>query len=105
MAKKRRTGCMWVLLCLMLAACAVAWWVYKSGFGISEPVYIYVDADDTVDSIAQKTEKVAKPEEMRVFHLYAGVLNLKDKIRTGRYEVSPDMTMLNFIRNIRNHND
>ena len=40
-----------------------------------------------------------------MFHLYAGLLNLKDKIRTGRYEVRPDLTMLNYIRDIRNHNE
>ncbi|MBP5375863.1 MAG: endolytic transglycosylase MltG [Bacteroidaceae bacterium] len=105
MARKKSTGWMWVLLLILVTAGAGVWWVYRSGFGISEPVYIYIDMDDTVDSIAQKTEKVAKPEEMRVFHLYAGLLNLKDKIRTGRYEVTSDLTMLNFIRNIRNHNE
>lgn len=105
MARKKSTGWMWVLLLILVTAGAGVWWVYRSGFGISEPVYIYIDMDDTVDSIAQKTEKVAKPEEMRVFHLYAGLLNLKDKIRTGRYEVTSDMTMLNFICNIHNHNE
>ncbi len=105
MARKKSTGWMWVLSLILVTAGAGVWWVYRSGFGISEPVYIYIDMDDTVDSIAQKTEKVAKPEEMRVFHLYAGLLNLKDKIRTGRYEVTSDLTMLNFIRNIRNHNE
>ena len=105
MDKNKKTGWVWMLLCLLVAAGAAAWWVYKSGFKISEPVSIYIDTDDTVDSIAQKTEKTAKPEEMRVFHLFAGLLNLKDRIRTGRYEVTSDLTMLNFIRNIRNHNE
>ena len=105
MTKKKSTGWIWVLLCLMAAAGAGVWWVYRSGFDVAGPVYIYIDEDDTVDSIARKTEEVAKPEEMRVFHLYAGLLNLKDKIRTGRYEVRPDLTMLNYIRDIRNHNE
>lgn len=105
MAKKKRTGWIWVLLCLAVAAGAAAWWVYSSGFGVSERVYIYIDTDDNVDSISQKIEQKAKPESMRVFHLYAGLLNLKDKIRTGRYEVTSDLTMLNFIRDIRNHNE
>ena len=105
MTKKKSTGWIWVLLCLMAAAGAGVWWVYRSGFEVAGPVYIYIDEDDTVDPIARKTEEVAKPEEMRVFHLYAGLLNLKDKIRTGRYEVRPDLTMLNYIRDIRNHNE
>ncbi|MBO4673992.1 MAG: endolytic transglycosylase MltG [Bacteroidaceae bacterium] len=105
MDRKKRSGWIWMLLCLIVAAGIAAWWVYRSGFNVGEPVSIYIDADDTVDSIAQKTEKTAQPEEMRVFHLFAGLLNLKDHIRTGRYEVTRDLTMLNFIRDIRNHNE
>ena len=106
MTKGKRFTWVWIVLCcLAIAALAGAWWLYRSGFNLSEPTYIYIDADDNVDSIAQKTERQAKPENMRVFHLYAGLLNLKDKIRTGRYEVTPELTMLNFIRDIRNHNE
>ena len=105
MDSKKKTGWVWMLLCLVVALSIAAWWVYRSGFGVSKPVSIYIDTDDTVDSIAQKLEKTAVPEEMRVFHLYSDVLNLKDKIRTGRYEVTPEMTMLDFVRNIRNHNE
>ena len=106
MSKKRKNGGIWVVLCILVAAIALgAWWVYRSGFDLDEPVYIYIDTDDNVDSIALKTERQAKPESMRVFHLYAGLLNLKDKIRTGRYEVTSELTMLNFIRDIRNHNE
>lgn len=97
---------MWVVLCGLIAAAATgAVWVYRSGFQLSEPVYLYIDTDDNVDSIAQKVERQAQPQSMRVFHLYAGLLNLKDHIRTGRYEVTGELTMLNFLRDIRNHNE
>ena len=46
-----------MLLCLMAAAGAGVWWVYRSGFEVAGPVYIYIDEDDTVDSIARKTDK------------------------------------------------
>ena len=105
MARKKKSAWLWVWLCVVIVAAIGAWWMYQSGFQLDEPTYIYIDADDDVDSIAQKTERQANPESMRVFHLYAGLLNLKDKIRTGRYEVGPNHTMLNFIRDIRNHNE
>lgn len=106
MTKGKRFTWVWtVLCCLVIVALAWAWWLYRSGFCLSDPTYIYIDADDNVDSIAQKVECQANPESMRVFHLYAGLLNLKDKIRTGRYEVTSDHTMLNLIRDIRNHNE
>ena len=105
MARKKKSAWLWVWLCVVIVAAIGAWWMYQSGFQLDEPTYIYIDADDDVDSIAQKTERQANPKSMRVFHLYAGLLNLKDKIRTGRYEVGPNHTMLNFIRDIRNHNE
>ena len=100
MARKKKSAWLWVWLCVVIVAAIGAWWMYQSGFQLDEPTYIYIDADDDVDSIAQKTERQANPESMRVFHLYAGLLNLKDKIRTGRYEVGPNHTMLNPLPNI-----
>ena len=106
MSKKKTNTWVWVLLCIMLVAAAGGmWWIYKSGFHLAEPTYLYIDDDDNVDSIAHKVELQTKPESMRAFHLYAGLLNLKDRIQTGRYEVDAEMTMLRLIRNIRNHNE
>lgn len=96
----------WGVLCsLAVTIMVVAWRVYNSGFKLQNTTYLYVDADDNVDSISQKIESQTAPESMRVFHLFAGLLNLKDRIRTGRYEVSPQHTMLNLIRDIRNHHE
>lgn len=105
MTKNKSFTWIWVVTFLFVIAVAGAWWIYQSGFNLHEPTYIYIDADDDVDSIAQKTEQQANPGSMRVFHLFAGLLNLKDHIRTGRYEVTPEHTMLSLIRDIRNHNE
>ncbi|MBR1491159.1 MAG: endolytic transglycosylase MltG [Bacteroidaceae bacterium] len=106
MTKKGMPKWIWGVLCsLAVAIMVVAWRVYNSGFKLQNTTYLYVDADDNVDSISQKIESQTAPESMRVFHLFAGLLNLKDRIRTGRYEVSPQHTMLNLIRDIRNHHE
>lgn len=106
MTKKGMPKWIWGVLCsLAVAIMVVAWRVYNSGFKLQNTTYLYVDADDNVDSISQKIESQTAPESMRVFHLFAGLLNLKDRIRTGRYEVSPQHTMLDLIRNIRNHHE
>lgn len=106
MTKKGMPKWIWGVLCsLAVAIMVVAWRMYNSGFKLQNTTYLYVDADDNVDSISQKIESQTAPESMRVFHLFAGLLNLKDRIRTGRYEVSPQHTMLNLIRDIRNHHE
>lgn len=106
MTKKGMPKWIWGVLCsLAVSIMVVAWRVYNSGFKLQNTTYLYVDEDDNVDSISQKIESQTAPESMRVFHLFAGLLNLKDRIRTGRYEVSPQHTMLNLIRDIRNHHE
>lgn len=94
-----------VIACILAAGAMTAAWMYKSGFELKETTYIYIDADDDVDSVSQKIADATKPQSMKAFHLFANALSLKEKIRTGRYEVIPDMTMLQLIRNIRNHHE
>ena len=54
----KRINAIWIsIACAVVAVLAIgAWWVYKCGFDIDKPVYIYIDGDDTVDSVSQKTE-------------------------------------------------
>lgn len=103
----KRINAIWIsIACAVVAVLAIgAWWVYKCGFDIEETMYIYIDSDDTVDSVSQKIEENCKPQSIGVFHLYSTLLKLEDHLHTGKYEVSPDITILDFIRNIRNHNE
>ncbi|MBR1667269.1 MAG: endolytic transglycosylase MltG [Bacteroidaceae bacterium] len=80
-------------------------YVYKSGFKLDEPRYIYIDADDNVDSVEQKITLTAPPKITDAFSFYAKVLKLEKHLHTGRYEVTPSMTLLQLIRDIRNHNE
>ncbi len=106
MRGKKNHKWVWVAIALLLVAGGtLGAWMLQSGFGTPEPTYIFIDTDDNVDSISFKIERKAQPKSMRVFHLFAGFLNLKDNIRTGRYEVTDGLTMLNFVRNVRNHNE
>jgi UPF0755 protein len=69
-----------------------------------EVAYVYIDTDDSLDSIRAKTLEAGKPEEMLGFDLLADHYELPDNIHTGRYEVSNTMSMLNFVRNLRTGN-
>lgn len=106
MSKKRKNKWIWMILSCMIAGMAVvAIYLFQSGFKTQETVFIYIDTDDDVDSVCYKIEEKTQPENIRVFHLFAGLLNLKDHICTGRYEVTRNLTMLDLIRHIRNHNE
>ncbi|MBQ6751804.1 MAG: endolytic transglycosylase MltG [Bacteroidaceae bacterium] len=105
MAEKKKNVWVWMLLCMVAAAGAGAWWMYRSGFDTEKPTYIYIDTDDNVDSVSQKIEAVGQPQNMGVFHLFASLLKLQDHLHTGRYEVTQQTTALDLVRHIRNHNE
>ena len=105
MTKKARRIWMYVV-CIVIAVGAVsAVWIYRSGFSIDTSTSIYVDADDNVDSVRQKIVDSCKPQSIGVFRLYAALMSLEEHLNTGRYEVTPDMTMLQLVRRIRNHHE
>lgn len=94
-----------ILTCIAAVLGIGGYIVYKSGFTISEPVSLYIDKDDNIDSVRHKIETLGKPRNMAVFDLFAKLLSFDEKIRTGKYEISPDESMLQMIRHIRNHNE
>ena len=105
MSKSVRRIWIYVACIAVAVGAASAVWIYKSGFGISARTYIYVDADDDVDSIRQKIAEGCEPQSMGVYRIYAALMGLEEHLNTGRYEVNPDMTMLQLVRHIRNHNE
>lgn len=72
------------------------------GFGISKTTYIYIDDDDTADSVYTQIEQKADPHFMPVFKLAARVLHYPAHIRTGRYAIHPMSGTLAILRHLRN---
>lgn len=104
MSAKGKTA--WAIAGFMLmAAMTGTIWFYSSGFTLKEPTYIFIDRDDNIDSVSHKIAKDCKPQSIRAFRLYSMLFKLEKRIRTGKYEVRPDMKMMELVRDIRNHNE
>ncbi|NDV67110.1 endolytic transglycosylase MltG [Bacteroides sp. 224] len=58
-------------------------------FHPSQTVYIYIDKDDTIDSIYTKVKESGNPHKFEGFHWIAEYKKYKDNIRTGRYAIKP----------------
>ncbi len=93
------------IACLAAAIGIGGYIIYNSGFSVDEPVSLYIDADDSLDSVRSKIETLGKPRSMAAFDILSHALSLEEKIKTGRYEISPDESVLQLIRHIRNHNE
>lgn len=67
----------------------------------AETVYLMIDQDDNVDSVYKKLDAEAKPYTTLGLRCLTGIMNYE--VRTGRYAVKPNMSMIQLFRNLRNH--
>lgn len=91
----------------MLGACVVAalllCWIYKAFFGaafdIRDTAHIYVDEDDTADSVRVKIKESAHPGTVSGFSVLAALTGYK--VRTGCYAAEPDESMLRLFLDLK----
>ncbi len=88
-----------VVICLAIALYTYS--IVNTGFKIDKKVYVYIDTRKDYSILLKEVEDSAKVEDISNFDLLASILNYKDKIRTGRYEVTPEMNIYDLIRNLR----
>ena len=64
--------------------------------------YVYIDDDDSIDSVFVKLEPYASEHTMAGFKCIARHWDYKDKVRTGRYAIKSGVSVLNTFRNLKN---
>ena len=91
--KKRK-----ILLTILVGAiflCAIAggtvyYYLFAPQFHPSRTVYIYVDRDDTADSIFNKIKRSGHIKNFTGFYWMSKYKNFNQNIHTGRYAISPN---------------
>ena len=78
-------------LCLIGAACAGTFYYYLfyPQFHPQKTAYIYIDRDDTADSIYNKVQKQGHPKSFTGFLWMAQWRDYNSNIHTGRYAIRP----------------
>lgn len=77
-------------------------WLFLSPFSDkAEGSYVFVDSDDTRDSVFQKLAPLARSGRMMGVKSAASVLRYGNNIRPGRYEVGGGTSTLQLVRNLR----
>ncbi len=85
-----------VLLILLVGTSSmgmVYYYFFARQFQLTETDYIYIDRDDTVDSVYNKIICVGQPTSLHGFRYLAEKDNYSEHIRTGRYAICPDDNM------------
>ena len=91
MEKKKIIIGTFVALILIGAACAgtVYYYLFAPQFHPKKTVYIYIDRDDTADSIYNKVKTYGHPTTLTGFRWLAKYRQLEKTIHTGRYPIRP----------------
>ncbi len=96
-------------LCLAAASALAAlaglgyWLFFAPISAMDTSAYIYIDGDDTPDSVLCKIEATANPRQTAGYRISAALLSYgKGHVREGRYAVAPGIGSLRLVRNLRN---
>lgn len=89
-------------ICLLTLVSIVIYYTCSVFPDQDETQYVYVDADDTADSVLSKVQPMAS------HHAYAGLSTMlrhcdyQKKVRTGRYAIEPGMRIFQVYRMLKN---
>lgn len=101
MSKTTKKIFSFALLAGLLVGGYMAYLLFVSPFTITKSVRIYIDRDDTVDSVHAKVAEAGKPSSMAGFSLMS-TLKKYETPRTGCFAVEPGENMFTFVRRIAN---
>ena len=93
-----------IATCLcVLAICSLAFYYFFTGFSTSnETVYVYIDDDDTIDSVRIKLADKASSHAITALFTLLRHQDYAQNIRTGRYAIQPNEGVLRVFRKLKN---
>lgn len=90
-----------VIGCVLIAIIAYVYF-FSSFTDSSEKKYVYIDNDDTIDSVFNKIDTIAKRTAYIGFCTLTRHSSFKQNIRVGRYEIKPGEMTFTVFRKIKN---
>lgn len=84
-----------------LGTAGYGYYVLNTGFDIDKKVYLYIDESKNYDALRQVLKDSAKVESISNFDVLAGVLDYKENMKSGRYEVTPGMNIYELVNKLR----
>ena len=99
--KKKKKLLLTLCSVVLLLICCIWFLVGRSLSTKDETVYLYIDNDDSIDSVYAKIDKTIAPNSMTEFKLLSSLFSYKDNIFPGRYEVSAHASTFSVFRMLR----
>lgn len=89
-------------VCLLAIVSLISYYAFWPLSQKQDIHYIYIDDDDTMDSIYHKMEPVAKPHALHAFKIMLRHSSFDENIRTGRYAIKPGESAFTVFRHVKN---
>ncbi len=89
-------------ICLIGVAAMGYYYFFTSFSAKAEKEYVYIDDDDTADSVYAKLEPLTTESALTGLRTLARHYDYAAHVRTGRYAIEPGMSTINTFRRLRN---
>lgn len=90
-----------IIAILLSAAVSTYLLLFNRPFQITEPTFIYIDEDDSADSVFAKIETSLSPKSMTGLKMIAKLNDYNQNIFTGAYRINSEMTVLETFRMLK----
>jgi len=88
--------------CLIVIICLIIYYFFTGFTHSSETQYLYIDDDDTADSVYAKLSDIGSRHGATALATLLRHSSYEENIRTGRYEVKPDDGVITLFRHLKN---
>ena len=89
------------VICLLVMGVAVYYYFFTAFSKHQEVMYVYLDDDDTLDSVLTKLEPIGNRHGMTALSTLVNHTSYADNIRTGRYAIDPDVSSVALYRQLK----
>lgn len=87
---------------LLIVLLILGYWIFFSAFSSnSRPSYVYIDRDDTVDSVYVKLNEAGQPSQTVGVKICGILLSYSSHIYPGRYATGEGISSFKLLRNLR----
>ena len=90
------------IVCILSMAGLVYYYFFTDLSGKESTTYLYIDNDDTTDSVYTKLEPIATSHGLAGLKCLARYTDYERNIRTGRYAIKPGESIITMFLNMKN---
>ena len=88
--------------CIVVAVGISYYYFFTSMLKGDSTEYVYIDDDDTIDSVLVKLRPIANAHSMSAFSMLANHTSYAQHVRSGRYALTPGAGALTVFRHMKN---